>query len=356
MKGALAGKIGRPAFRGFGVERLSIGLPDHLSDFQQGRPHPFAGDGREQNGVLLARHFQLGGLRRGGFGRNGIAFREGHDLAFFVQFRAVGFQLIPDRPVSRGDVFLRHVYEVKQNAAPFDMPEKAIADASPFMRAFDQTRNVGEDEIDIVNLDHTEIWVKRREGIIRYLGLGRADRRQKSRFAGIRKADHTCVRDQFQPEPNRHFDALKARIDAARRPVCRRLEAGVSEAAVAAARKQGALTGMRKVGNERLVVFGIDLRAGGNLKRDVAAPRPGTIGAHAVPAAGRRVMLLIAEIDERVQIFHAFGPDASALPAVAAVGTAEFDKFFPPEGQAAITAVSRLYVNFCLVEKSHSLT
>ena len=45
-------------------------------------------------------------------------------------------------------------------------------------------------------------------------------------------------------------------------------------------------------------------------------------------------MLLIAEIDQGVEIGHAFDDDIAAAAAVAAVGPAEFDIFLAPEAAA----------------------
>ena len=64
-------------------------------------------------------------------------------------------------------------------------------------------------------------------------------------------------------------------------------------------------------------------------------------------------MLLIAEIDQRVEIFDALGPDAPALAAIAAVGPAELNKLLAPEREAAIAAIPRANVNFCLIQETH---
>jgi len=52
-------------------------------------------------------------------------------------------------------------------------------------------------------------------------------------------------------------------------------------------------------------------------------------------------MLLVAEVDQRVQRRHAFGPDVAAVAAVAAVGPAELDEFLAPETDAAAAAGAR---------------
>jgi hypothetical protein len=64
-------------------------------------------------------------------------------------------------------------------------------------------------------------------------------------------------------------------------------------------------------------------------------------------------MLLIAEIDQRIEIGDAFGPDIAAAPTIAAIRPAEFDEFFTPEGHAAIPAIAGADVDFGLIEEFH---
>ena len=128
----------------------------------------------------------------------------------------------------------------------------------------------------------------------------------------------------------------------------------VAKAAIAARRDQRALARIDKIGEQRLVVLREDLRARWHLEHGVLAGRTRPVGAHAVLAVASGVMLLVAEIDQRVVIFDALGPDATAPAAIAAVGSAEFDKLLAPEREAAITAIPRANVNFCLVKETHN--
>ncbi len=127
----------------------------------------------------------------------------------------------------------------------------------------------------------------------------------------------------------------------------------VAEAAIAARRDQRALPRMHEVGQKRLVVFREDLRSGRHLQHGILARRARSVRAHAMLAITGCMMLLIAEIDQRIVVLDAFGPDATAPAAIAAVGSAEFDKLLTPEREAAIAAVSRPNVNFCLIQEAH---
>ena len=64
-------------------------------------------------------------------------------------------------------------------------------------------------------------------------------------------------------------------------------------------------------------------------------------------------MLLIAVVDERVEVLDGFGPDVAALAAIAAIGTAELDELLAAEMDAAIAAVAGAHVDLGLIEELH---
>ena len=76
--------------------------------------------------------------------------------------------------------------------------------------------------------------------------------------------------------------------------------------------------------------------------------------AHAVAAAARLEMLLIAEVDQGIESVHAFRNHVAAATAVAAVRTAELDELLAPECDAAVAAVAGANVDLGFVEKFHA--
>src|SRR5690606_36686501 len=100
-------------------------------------------------------------------------------------------------------------------------------------------------------------------------------------------------------------------------------------------------------------VFREDLRAGRQLDDAVAAVGARAVFAHAGPAVFRREELLVAIVEQRVEIGDAFDVDIATLATVAAVRPAEFDKLLTPERDAAVAAGSGLYVDFRLIQKLH---
>ncbi|MNV99096.1 hypothetical protein D3C71_1944180 [compost metagenome] len=55
---------------------------------------------------------------------------------------------------------------MKQHAGALNMAEEAVAETDPFMRPFDQTRNISKHEFAPINRRNAEIGVKRRKRII----------------------------------------------------------------------------------------------------------------------------------------------------------------------------------------------
>ena len=82
-------------------------------------------------------------------------------------------------------------------------------------------------------------------------------------------------------------------------------------------------------------------------------PRAGAVLAHAVRALLRLEVLLIAIVDQRVQIVRRLQDDVPAAPAVAAVRPAEFDELLAPEADATGTAVAGLQIELGLIQKLH---
>ena len=86
------------------------------------------------------------------------ALRQRDDLALLGEPPAIGFELAANDAIGLGRIFLRAVDEMQQHAAALDMAEEAVAEADALMRAFDQARNVGEDEFAAVDARPRRDW------------------------------------------------------------------------------------------------------------------------------------------------------------------------------------------------------
>ena len=96
------------------------------------------------------------------------------------------------------------------------------------------------------------------------------------------------------------------------------------------------------------------MRAWRNPEDHVIAIGTGAVLAHAVATLLGAEVLLIAKVDERVEVFDALGPYVAAATAIAAIGTAKLDKFLAPEADAAVAAIARLHINFDNIEELHA--
>ena len=118
----------------------------------------------------------------------------------------------------------------------------------------------------------------------------------------------------------------------------------VAEAALAALGDQQALAVAGQVADHFIGVDVDDHGADRHEDRVVLAALAVALLAHAVLAALRAELLLVAEIDQRVEVFVGFQPDVAAVAAIAAVGAAERDELLAAETDAAVAAVAGMTV------------
>ena len=93
----------------------------------------------------------------------------------------------------------------------------------------------------------------------------------------------------------------------------------------------------------------------GTRDRDVLAALAVHLLAHAVLAALGLELLLVAEVDQRVEVLVGLQPDVAAVAAVAAVGAAERDELLAAEADAAVAAVAGGDRDFCFVDEFHGV-
>ena len=86
-----------------------------------------------------------------------VDLRQRDDFRLVGQFAAIGFELVLDGLVGLADIFFLRGDEMQQHAGALDMAEEAVAEADAFMGAFDQARNVGQDEFAAVDGRDAEI-------------------------------------------------------------------------------------------------------------------------------------------------------------------------------------------------------
>src|SRR5438094_1718308 len=128
---------------------------------------------------------------------------------------------------------------------------------------------------------------------------------------------------------------------------------GIAEPAVAAAQQHEPLIGPGQVREYGFLVVVEDLGPDRDAQYEVAAIGAGPVGPRpAAPVLGPE-MLLIAVIDQRVQIVGRDKDDIAALAAHTAVGPAELDELLAAKAHRAAAAIAALEVDLALIEEFH---
>src|SRR4051812_27453575 len=127
------------------------------------------------------------------------------------------------------------------------MLQELNAQAVAFMRAFDESWNVGNDVALLVRQfadgDHTEVWLQGREFVVSDLRLRGGDARDQRALADIRIADDANTRQQLQFKPQSALFAGTTKLMLARCLMCRSSKMLVAASAAPAARNHDALVG-----------------------------------------------------------------------------------------------------------------
>jgi hypothetical protein len=78
------------------------------------------------------------------------------------------------------------------------------------------------------------------------------------------------------------------------------------------------------------------------------------VGSFAVPSAFRFVFGIKPEVNQGIMPFARFHDDVAAASPIPAGGTAPGNELLPPEGNAAVPAISGLHHDFCFIGKQEN--
>src|ERR1019366_7216326 len=187
--------------------------------------------------------------------------------------------------------------------------------------------------------------------IIGDLGPSGGNARNQRRLAGVGIADKTHIGQQLQLQSIVAFLAGAAQFVLTRGLMGAGGKVLVTAAAAPTFGNDHLLIGLLEVVYKLSGVHVIDRSAHRHLQSLGVAIKPGAVGPHAVLAALRLVLRVIAELDQRVVAIGGHHDYVAAAPAVAARGSAAGHKLLTPEGHAAVAAVACLHANFCFINK-----
>src|SRR4051812_19833537 len=244
-----------------------------------------------------------------------------------------------------------------EHAGALDVSQELHAEAGAFMRTFDKAWDIGDDEAvvlgvaDFANGDDAEVRLKRGEGIIGDLRLGRADARDQSGFSNVRIPHDADVGEQLEFETQVAFFARASVFVLARGLVRRGGKVLIAASAAPAMGDDHTLIGLGEIVDQLAALEVIDHGSDGNFEHDVVPGLATAVGTFAVTSALRVVLRVETEVDERVVGLARFHDDVAATATVAAAGTATRDKLLPAEGNAPVAAVPGFYANFRFINE-----
>ena len=146
---------------------LGFGFRQHSDDIEQAPDHIVdagARHGGQAHDIASGGGFQFIGQPFGLFVVDGVTLVERDDLQRVGQTAAVGLDLLANRFVTVHRVVAGRVDQMQQYPATFHVAEEASAQSGAFAGAFDDARNVGQDELVVAATDYAQIWMKRRKG------------------------------------------------------------------------------------------------------------------------------------------------------------------------------------------------
>src|SRR5690606_34624903 len=248
----------------------------------------------------------------------------------------------------------RDVHQVQQQPRALHVAQEQAAQPGAVGGALDQSGDVGDHEAAAgFDADHAQVRVQGGERIVGDLRRGRGHGADQGALAGVGEAEQADVGQQLELQSQQPLLALLARRELPRRAVGRALEVHVAKAALAAPGHEQAVAVAGHVAADLVGGDVDDLGADRADDRGVLAALAVALLAHAVLATLGAEPLLVAEVDQGVEVLRRLQPHAAAVAAVATVRPAERDELLAPETDAAVAAVSGGDGDFGFVDEFH---
>src|SRR5579872_1385449 len=220
------------------------------------------------------------------------------------QLRIPGRQFVFDH-VQLGDRFFRAgaaVDEMDQHARALDMAQELVAKARAGARTFDEPGKVDQDEADVdVDAHDSELRCEGGERIVGNLWPRSRNGGEQGGLARVGRADDADVGEQLELQFERVLLAGLTPLREARRLMCGGGEMLIAQTAATAAGDADARAGSIEIGDQGAIL--IDEGARRHRHVYIGTGLAMAIGAGAMAAAFGTKTLLVAEIDERVELW-----------------------------------------------------
>src|SRR2546428_1196462 len=232
---------------------------------------------------------------------------------------------------------------VDEEARPLHVAEELLAEARAVACALDQTGDVRDDELPIVEPRDSEVRDKRREGIVGDLRTRAGERGEERGFSRVRHSGEPDIGQELELEVDLAALALPAVFRDPRRSPRARGEARVAFAAGPAARDDELRARCDAI-RDRLTRRPIDHeRARGHGEDAVRTRTPGAVSAGTVLATLSAGLAGEAEIGERAELWIDAQHDIAAFAAITSIGSAAGHMRFAAERDHAAAAVAPLH-------------
>src|SRR2546428_9431282 len=220
------------------------------------------------------------------------------------------------------------------------------------MRAFDETRNVGQHKAPAVRkANDAKVWLSRCERVVSDLGPCGGYTAEQRRLPGVGESSQAGIGDQPQFELEPAFLPRHAGLCLPRSAVRGRRNPRVTPPSPAAPRHDDRLPMMEQISQDLPALPVPDHRADrhGN---DQGSPPPAVASASfPVAAALRAVVLAVLKIQQRREALIGHQRDVATVSAVAPIRSALGHKLLATKTYAAIAAVAASDIDPCLVNE-----
>ncbi len=278
------------------------------------------------------------------------------DLRLVREARTVLREFAIDRLVRGERIIARAVEQVNQDARALDVAQKFIAETRAQVRAFDQTGNIRENQVAVVNHRDAEIRDQRSERVIRDLGARGSHRRQQGGFAGIRQTDDADIREQFQFERDPTLRPWFAFLGPARRLIRGTRERGIAAPAAPAAREDHARVRVHQIADQ---FAGFSIAHEGparHINQQIIRAFTMLIFALTMPARFGFEMGAFAETQQRIETRVDDDDHIAAVAAMPAIGSTAGNVLFAAETHTSVAAIAGLHENFRFIKEKGFFT
>ncbi len=298
---------------------------------------------------------RIGQLRMDGPGRWQLGLRDDDDLGPCGERFAIAFQFQSDGPVigNRIRSVHRHRFDkVHEDSGPFDMSQELMSESDSTVRAFDQARNIGQDERGIgIDLDASQVGVFGSKWIVGNLRPGTGNSAQESTLAGIRHSDETDVCDDLEFQQQSASFTLFAACPFTGSLMCGRLETSVSATTLASAGGNKLIAVGDKVLYDEMMLRVHNQRARRHEQGDGRSASSLPIGSAPVTTRLGIPALTMGQGVEAIDAGLGNDEDASAIAPIASIRTASRNIALATKTAAAVAASPGPYIDLHPVNK-----